>query len=91
MPFFGPKSSRRSNTPDGLKRKSHFSGHREKIKVCNQEEVDPLTAMPEMLVLDTLEVVATFKGVVPYSRYANNSMICRTMNVLHTKKWGLLW
>lgn len=72
------------------RKKHHSSGHKERKAMCPEDESDPLSADPETLSLETWEAVEAFKGAVPYSRYYNDSVFIRRLNVLHTKKWGAL-
>lgn len=80
--------SKKSDAPKGCKNgKSYSSGHREKKKVARYEDtIDHLLAPPEILIPGTQEVVPAFKGVFPISRYANTSLLCRRLNILHNKK-----
>lgn len=53
-----------------------------------EDTLDPLSAPPELFSPNTNEVVVAFKGVVPYSRYVNDKLISRRLNILFIKKWG---
>lgn len=68
------KSSKKGHAPEVSKMKSQSSSHRE-WKRARREEIDPLTVSPEALSPETEEVVAAVKGVVSYSRYADDSLL----------------
>lgn len=84
------KSKLKGDAPKGFKkRKRHSSGHREKKKAsCYENGVDPLTAPQEVFSPRTQEGVAAFKGVTLFSRYANDSLLCRQLSIFHTMKYG---
>lgn len=53
-----------------------------------EDILDLLKVPSELFSPDTNEVVPVFIGVVLNSRYANDNLISRRLNILFTKKWG---
>lgn len=53
-----------------------------------EDNNDLLTADPEILSPDTWKAVEDFEGVIPFSRYCNDYVYTRRINILHTKNWG---
>lgn len=72
------KKEKTTNTAlEGSKKmkKQHYSSRREKKVAWVEDTIDPFTYPPKCLILETQEFVAAFKGVVPFSRYASDSLL----------------
>lgn len=83
------QSSRDVHEESKKRKKGRSSGWKEKKVERVEYSIDPFTATPELLSHDTQEVVAAFRGVVPFSKYVSDTLLSRRLRILNTKEVGL--